>query len=637
MVQRYDAYEDRLDPPLLNQYEQWSEQIEGSGLRAVRVHTSWSGQDAAEELILVHGGAYSDGSYEAGVWLGRALPAQGEERGTVEWTGPIVPEPEGGGAPLGRARGVLLARPAAHDSAVLFGGESAEGLLGDLWVFSAEDRRWNSRRPRPVGWSPQNPQGSGEVPSPRAEVGYAQSGNRERAYLFGGVTENGWSDELFVMHVDTLRFERLWPQEPPGNLGLEPRYNASVTLDERRGRVLVYGGQGDWGPLNDLWAFDLQTRTWELLSPEQCYGVCPPPTRGAVAVWDGETGRARVVLGSADFEYARPTWSFARTGGWTHTDSDAQTVTRDCYGDGYEDPYHGLLCQTGWNWWATLGVLRCSDNYLACSAPETQGVLVGQVPLDNALELIMTGGHAVALLEDRIQGLSLSYPGSPMPVGSALLSGSARDLLTYDERGYVAAGDALEVADLQDPLAPTMVGQATLLYEPHSVARIGSDTIVASTRCGLSVIDVSTPESPQELSFFWLSRTANGWEGSSNPGECFAYATDPLPITSAGNMVVLGTEQSVLVVDLSFPEAPELAGWVDTYEPVAAMRIAGRGLYSVSSEDASYGQVLDISRPAEPELLGYHDVGYWVLGTVVRGSWAYRTRSWGIEVAELEP
>jgi len=159
---------------------------------------------------------------------------------------------------------------------------------------------------------------------------------------------------------------------------------------------------------------------------------------------------------------------------------------------------------------------------------------------------------------------------------------------------------------------------------------------VASTRCGLSVVDVSTPESPQEVAFLWLRRTVDGWEGSSSPGQCFGSENDPLPLTSYGNLAVMAIEQSLLVVNVSDPEAPMLVGWVDTYEPAVALRASGRGVYAVASGQVSYGDVVDISSPAEPELIGYHNVGAWVLGAVVRGSWAYRIGPPGIQVAAVE-
>jgi len=262
--------------------------------------------------------------------------------------------------------------------------------------------------------------------------------------------------------------------------------------------------------------------------------------------------------------------------------------------------------------------------------------MVNQVQVSGALKLVLTGNHAVVLRTDRIQGLNLSDPGSPSAAGFALLSGTARDLVVDDGQGYAAAGGSLEVADLLDPLAPVIVGGTTLSYPPHALARVGGDTVGASTRCGLSVVDVSSPTSPQEVAFLWLRRTVDGWEGSSSPGQCFGSENDPLPLTSSGSLVVLAAEQSVLVVDVSAPESPTLVGWVDTYEPAVAIRAVGGLAYSVAYQEASYGETIDISHPAEPGLIGYHNVGGWVLGAVIRGSWAYRVGPPGIQVAAVE-
>jgi hypothetical protein len=624
LVQPFDPLEDHIDPPLLNQYTSGSTQIEGSGLRSIGVLAPWPGQSYPSDLVLVHGGSYADGTYETGLWLGRTRDDELGQTVAVEWTGPIPPQGGPGGVPTGRAESVLLGDPTEGGVAVLFGGESAEGLLGDLWSLSSSLMEWTLRQP-----------GTGPVPSPRADVGYDQSLDRSLAFLFGGQTEWGLSNELFAMDVGTLDFVKLWPAGQGGQ-GPEPRRGAAVAFDEVNERVFVFGGEGYSWPLNDLWVFDLETSTWERLTSEYCYSTCPPHVANAVAVFDEPTDRLRVVPGSSSYYYRQPTWSFHRREGWTHAGTDAQVFTRDCYGFGWEDPYHGMLCQNTYDWWATPGVMRCGDSYLTCFAPETQGELFNEVPMYGALKLVMTGNDAVVLLQDRIQGLSLNDPGSPSSAGFALLSGTGRDLIVYDGQGYAAAGASLEVVDLHDPLDPVMAGQATLTSAPHALARVGSDTVVASTVCGLSVIDVSTPEWPQELAFLWLSRKPEGWEGSSSPATCFGYETDPLPLTSSGSLVVLSTGMSVLVVDVSSPESPLLAGWVDTYEPAVAMRAAGSRVYSVAYEEASYGQVVNISSQAVPELFGYHNVGAWVQGAVVREDWAYRVRPWGVQVAAVE-
>jgi len=86
---------------------------------------------------------------------------------------------------------------------------------------------------------------------------------------------------------------------------------------------------------------------------------------------------------------------------------------------------------------------------------------------------ISCGTSLEEVYRSRIQGLNLSDPGSPSAAGFAFLSGTARDLIGYDGKGYAAAGGSLEVADLLDPLAPVIVGGTTLSYPPHALARVG--------------------------------------------------------------------------------------------------------------------------------------------------------------------
>jgi hypothetical protein len=639
VLQPYDVEQDLFSQPLISAFTPGSRQIEGSRLRFVAAQIHWDpesfdggssggeylppiGDGQLHDVLIAHGGAYRDGTFEGGVWVGVVK----EDEGLVLWRGPIAM-----GYSPPRARGMFVASPWKPDGAVLFGGESEQGLHDDLWVYLADNDWW------------QEYEAQGDVPSPRADVAFVQTEEMERAYLFGGETAAGPSGELFVLDLETVTFERLWPAG--GGIGPEPRQGAALTLDEPTSTLLLYDGVDANGPRNDLWAFDLVGRTWQRLSRQCTSGVCPPLASSTVAFFDGSSVTTRVVLGRSDVPYDEPTWSFSSRAGWTNEATIAQDRSQDCDGDGEPDPGYGLLCQSTSAWWAPVGVARCGAGEVACAAAEATSTVATRIVLLGTREIAVTGSAALVRRQARVQALDLSDPGNPLLVGSAPLSGRSRDMMVRGSTAYVAAGRGVDVVDLLDPLSPEVVGSVTLRDRALGVATVGS-LVVATTRQGLSVIDAEDPTAPEEVSFLWLRQGRRGGVeaaleegGRSRRRGCplrGAVLSGPLPVVRVGNQVVIGTGRDLLIVDLSDPLSPALVATFRVDRQVRALRASGSFVYVDSSHHRSLLPVIDVTNPLQPRVAGSHEVRAWVRGAVVQEDWAYRAKAWGIQVASVE-
>jgi hypothetical protein len=649
VIQSYSPAEDSQVETLRSTFTPGSSQIEGIGVRAVAVQVPFVpwvdgggssdgeylppiGDGELEDVLLAYGGAYTDGTFEAGVWLGRVI----EEEGVVEWSEALAPYPEDEEeiieVPPGRAHGVLLAMPGFPDGALLFGGETSEGLANDLWSYSANTTRWARLEP------------TGEVPSPRAEVGYAQTADLRRAFLFGGHVESSTSAELFVLDLETLSFELLWPAAGATGPGPAPRRGAAVALDEGLGQVLVFGGVGDAGPLNDLWSFDLESLSWRQLSQTCTGGICPPLVRNAALVFDDVTLRVRVVLGRSDAPYDDPTWSFASGEGWTSASTSARDRSGDCDEDGYPDTGHGVLCQATDDWWAPLGAFRCGTGGLTCSALEIAGEVIGRLRAPSARELAAVGPALLVLRRPgRLEVYDVSEPSAPVLSSRVRLRGKARDLeLGARQYAFVAAGRSVETLDLSAPLAPEVAGRLALRRKPKGLAFVGPSTLVATTRDGIAVIDVSDPESPALVSFLWLRRGRGGsWEARVGdwrrpPRGWRPSGRGPRPIAAWGTVVATGAQGDLLVVDVSDPADPELVGTLGLDEPAWRLAASGSHVYVARADrEVVSGPVVDISDPSAPVEVGEHEVVEWVRGALWRGDFAYRPLACGVEIARV--
>ncbi|KAL8150938.1 hypothetical protein V2J09_020746 [Rumex salicifolius] len=162
-----------------------------------------------------------------------------------------------------------------------FGGEFVPRVPVDnkLYVFNLEDQTWSVT------------DGTGDVPPPR--VGVTMEAVKDVIYVFGGRdVEHKELNELYSFDTRTNEWTLLYNGNQPGPVH---RSYHSIASDDRY--VYVFGGCGDAGRLNDLWAYDSVDRAWVQfpLPCESCKGRGGP----GLAVVDGKVW---VVYGFAGHE-----------------------------------------------------------------------------------------------------------------------------------------------------------------------------------------------------------------------------------------------------------------------------------------------------------------------------------------------
>ncbi|KAL7128580.1 hypothetical protein ABFS83_13G004900 [Erythranthe nasuta] len=123
-----------------------------------------------------------------------------------------------------------------------FGGEFSPRVPVDnhLYVFDLETQTWSVANAK------------GNPPPPRVGVTMASIG--ATIYVFGG--RDGTHKELNEFYS----FDTLTDTWAPLKTGPAHRSYHSMTADERR--VYVFGGCGNQGRLNDLWAYDVVDGDW---------------------------------------------------------------------------------------------------------------------------------------------------------------------------------------------------------------------------------------------------------------------------------------------------------------------------------------------------------------------------------------
>jgi len=157
---------------------------------------------------------------------------------------------------------------------VLFGtGKEEDSFLGDTWRF--RHHRWTKI--------------SAAGPDARAEAAIAYDRQRARIVLFGGYRRVAEGTKRFG---DTWEWDgKRWSMMARG--GPSPRNSAAMTYDEKRRRVVLFGGPG---PSNETWEWD--GRRWTRLETGDVPGRFNPAmvydgARHEVVRFGGWTGKAR--------------------------------------------------------------------------------------------------------------------------------------------------------------------------------------------------------------------------------------------------------------------------------------------------------------------------------------------------------
>ncbi len=92
---------------------------------------------------------------------------------------------------------------------------------------------------------------------------------------------------------------------PQSGQSPEARRDAEAIHDPHGKRVILFGGSGDNGPLNDTWAFNLETRVWTKLATT---GTPPAPRFGFDAVYD-PVGHQMVIWAGQGAGFFNDTWA----------------------------------------------------------------------------------------------------------------------------------------------------------------------------------------------------------------------------------------------------------------------------------------------------------------------------------------
>lgn len=191
-----------------------------------------------------------------------------------------------------------------------------------------------------------------------------------------------------------------------------------------------------------------------------------------------------------------------------------------------------------------------------------------------ALILVLTGGSLVA--RDCLD------PEGRWPYGVS------NSIAAEGSLALLANGAVLQVVDLTDPSAPTVLGELAVARTIEAVAISGDRGFVLTTNT-LHVVDLSTPTTPTEVGVL---------------GELTANRE----LAVVGNLVFVRSYRKLWVVDAATPSAPAVLGeleWSDV--SVLDLEAVSDHVYLTAGSDGL--RVVDVSDPTAPTEIAAVDLG----------------------------
>ncbi len=206
-------------------------------------------------------------------------------------------------------------------------------------------------------------------------------------------------------------------------------------------------------------------------------------------------------------------------------------------------------------------------------------------------------------------------------LGSGTLAGNPNDVVVQGNYAYVAmeggAYQGLSVMDISKPNTPTQVSFLSLANGPQSLVAQGQYVYTVSNP--VEVIDISNPANPRKISE--VSVNGGGYHAVMQGGYLY------LP-----SQVLNGLE----IVDVRNPRNPELVGSIATGGTSQPWGIAVQGNYAfLGNTNLPSVSVIDISNPKKPFVVDELSTGSGPWAVAVQGRYLYVADSNGLETFDI--
>jgi len=208
--------------------------------------------DHATRRMIVYGGHGSHYNYDD-VWALDVLTGGAESWTQLQPSGPAI----------GARRFHSAINDGLNGRMIVFGGSRGGALLNDVWALDLT--------PGAEAWSQLAVTGS--VPTARGQHTAIYDEENNLMVVFGGAAAGGLLNDTWALNLGTLQWTQMAPQGTPP----PARRGHTAVMNSAQDKMVVFGGLGSGGFLNDLWKLELTPGAVEWVQLDPNGG--PPGTR----------------------------------------------------------------------------------------------------------------------------------------------------------------------------------------------------------------------------------------------------------------------------------------------------------------------------------------------------------------------
>jgi len=189
-------------------------------------------------------------------------------------------------------------------------------------------------------------------------------------------------------------------------------------------------------------------------------------------------------------------------------------------------------------------------------------------------------------------------------IGSVNTPDRANDVAVSGSLAYVADDSGLQVIDVSNPKNPKIISSVEMPSSASGLTLSGSLVYVADMEGGLQIVDVSNPKNSRIIGSVDTPGAAAGVAVSGS----LAYITDWTFEYTENNEHI----NNLQIIDISKPEKPEIIGSLEMRGLGSGIAVSGATAYVASGSTAEpdyYGlHLIDVSNPRNPKLISSADM-----------------------------
>jgi hypothetical protein len=221
---------------------------------------------------------------------------------------------------------------------------------------------------------------------------------------------------------------------------------------------------------------------------------------------------------------------------------------------------------------------------------------------ETVLDVAFQNGYAYLAMgpSGGLRVLDVRNPAEISEVGHYKFLGIAKNITLFGRYLLMADGESgMRILDVSDPMSPVLVSTFSTTGDTQDIAVAGHFAYLAKGSAGITIVDITDPVHPVSV------RNIN-LPGSSNALQAVQVTTSLPPSTDGENPIekvstylyVANGVRGLQVIDVSLPTAPVVMGGVDT--PVEVLDVVISGPFAYLADSTAGLRIESLANPLQP-------------------------------------